>query len=158
MGVAGPVGALTVAAASLARSATAVVRPALAPSAAESSSRPRHLSLMVAPLPSTDALFPGLPASVASAATDLYGLGGSTSLSPPATPVRAPASFPPPACSLPAPPCPPCVATGVVPEFSSELEPPRTSASNSRRFRSNMRKPFCDLECAQRGEADYIYR
>lgn len=42
-------------------------------------------------------------------------------------------------------------------EFSLELKPPRTSASNFERFRSNIGKQFCVLEKAHWGEANHIY-
>jgi hypothetical protein len=41
--------------------------------------------------------------------------------------------------------------------FSPELKSLRTSAGNSGRWEMNMRKPFCDSERAQRGEAGHLY-
>jgi hypothetical protein len=40
---------------------------------------------------------------------------------------------------------------------SPESEPFRTSAINSGSWELNLRKPFCDLEHARRGEAGHIY-
>jgi hypothetical protein len=42
-------------------------------------------------------------------------------------------------------------------ELSLEFEPLRTSASNYGRWGMNMRKPFHNSECAQRGEVDHVY-
>ena len=43
------------------------------------------------------------------------------------------------------------------PELSPELKPLRTSTSNYGRWGMNMRKPFHNSECAQRGEAGHIH-
>jgi hypothetical protein len=41
------------------------------------------------------------------------------------------------------------IGSNCSPKLSSELEPLRTSTSNSGSWKFNLRKPFCDSECAQ---------
>jgi hypothetical protein len=49
------------------------------------------------------------------------------------------------------------IGSNCSPELSPELEPLRSSVSNSGSWELNLRKLFCDSECARWGEAGLIY-